>query len=186
MNPSLADLRAAVDGDAAARSRVLRAAAPTVLGWCRRLGGSAIDADDAAQDALRTALERLSTLRDPERFWGWIYGVTSKTVAWHRRRDPWRRWAAWVFEPASPMPSPAEDADRAASDRRVQTALDALPAALREAVVLCWVEERSTSEVAELLGVPQGTVKSRLRLARERLEPMFCPSEPVGSTPWTR
>ena len=59
--------------------------------------------------------------------------------------------------------------------------LEKLPANQREALVLCVVEERSASEVAELLGVPTGTVKSRLRLARERFRTL---AEKRGLDAW--
>ncbi len=52
--------------------------------------------------------------------------------------------------------------------RRVESVLAELPTAQREVLVLCDLEERSSSEVANLLGIAQGTVKSRLRLARRR------------------
>lgn len=177
------DLRLAVAGDVGARHRWLRAAAPTVLAWCRRLGGPSIDADDAAQDALVTAMRRLHTLREPERAWGWLYGITSRTVAWHRRRTPWKRWTSWLLEPASTRPEPDGDLELAEGAAAVERALETLPEAQREVVVLCWIEERSTSEVAELLGVSQGTVKSRLRLARERLRDPIHLSLLPGSVP---
>ncbi|MCA9495219.1 MAG: sigma-70 family RNA polymerase sigma factor [Myxococcales bacterium] len=177
------DLRLAIAGDPDARYRWLRLVAPTVLAWCRRLGGPSIDADDAAQDALLTAMRRLHTLREPERAWAWMYGITSRTVAWHRRRSPWRRWTTWLLEPASTRPGPDVDLATLEGAEAVERALQALPDAQREVAVLCWIEERSTAEAAQLLGVSQGTVKSRLRLARERLRDPVHPSLLPGSVP---
>ena len=76
--------------------------------------------------------------------------------------------------------SPSQALESRRTARLVWRVLDALSEAHREVLVLCDVEERSRAEVAEILGIPEGTVKSRLRLARlafraesERLELPF-------------
>jgi len=70
-------------------------------------------------------------------------------------------------------PSPAEDAARQETGRRIRAAVDALPERLRLVFVLGAIEERPYAEVAEVLGIPEGTVKSRMwsavREVRRRL-----------------
>ena len=117
---------------------------------------------------MERALERLHTLRDPRALPGWLYQLTRRTVIDHRRQAWFRRWvpgASWEGPSYEHCPERAYgDADLA---RKVHAAIDRLPTELREVLVLCDVEERNAVEVAELVGVPLGTVKSRLRRARE-------------------
>jgi RNA polymerase sigma-70 factor, ECF subfamily len=164
--PEDATLPPADGGDLLAR---LDAAVPSVLGWCRRLGGPKVDPDDAAQDVLLTAWKRLDSLREPEAFDSWLYGITRRVLAAHRRRAWVRRWTPGAMpEAIDPGRSPREEAELSEISREVQRILEQLPPAQREVLVLSDVEERSDNEVAELLGIPSGTVKSRLRLARGR------------------
>ncbi len=156
-------------GDPHARDRFVELWGPIVLGWCGRLGGPGIDAEDAAHDAFERALARLHTLRDPRALPGWLYQLTRHTVVDHRRAAWFRRWLPGA-EPVLPWDGPGPEEALVDGDlaRKVHAAIDALPTDLREVLVLCEVEERNAVEVAELVGVPLGTVKSRLRRARER------------------
>ena len=139
-----------------------------VLTWCRRLGGPGVDAQDAAQDAFATLMRRFDDL-DPDRDAGpFVYAVVRGVVANHRRKQWWKRWFPTDREFAGGG-DPLADASRRATARRVEALLGELSDEQREVVVLCWVEERSADEVSALIGVPTGTVKSRLRLARERM-----------------
>ncbi|MCB9762818.1 MAG: sigma-70 family RNA polymerase sigma factor [Alphaproteobacteria bacterium] len=148
----------------------LDAAVPTVARWCARLGGPWVDPEDAAQDVLATATRRLPSLRDPALLEPWLFGITRRVLAAHRRRAWWRRWvSSEPPERADLRPGPEQTAQALHRARRLQGWLEQLPAAQREVVVLCALEERSSAEAADLLGVPQGTVKSRLRLAMARL-----------------
>ncbi len=158
----------ALDGDVAARDAVLDAAMPAVLGWCTRLGGPRVDPEDAAHDVLVTALRRLDSLRDAEAFGSWIYGITRRTLAVHRRRAWLRQWVPGMPELVDGGDSPLRQRELSEIARDVQDVLEKLPVAQREILVLRLVEDRPDSEVAELLGLPIGTVKSRLRLARDR------------------
>ena len=160
-------LEAAASGDPAAWDRVVAQWLPPVLGWCTRLGGADVDPEDAAHEVFLVVLERLSTLRDPVAFPCWIFQVTRKVLATQRRRSSWRRGVRALLpgdHPHSEAPVGFVDQERAA----VQAALDRLPREQAEAIVLVDVEEHSQSEAAALLGVPVGTLKSRLRLGRSR------------------
>jgi RNA polymerase sigma-70 factor (ECF subfamily) len=126
-------------------------------------------AADCAQDVLVTVLTRGHTVRHPERFPAWVYGVTKKTLLKHRALGWVRRRAAEEPpEQRDPGRDPHSHAHHAETGARVQRVLDRLPATDREVLLLCDLDGRSASEVAELIGVPVGTVKSRLRMARER------------------
>lgn len=157
------------DADALARQLL-----PVVLGWCHRLGGRGVDPEEAAHDILLTVIKRADD-RDaavPIDVFAW--GVTRRVLANHRRRAWWRRW---LGAPADlPDDGPLLDVDRRDTARRVAALLEQLPDLHREVLVLCDIEERTSAEVAVLLGIPDATVRSRLRLARERfraLAPRF-------------
>jgi len=151
-----------------ARDRLLDASLTPVLAWCRRMGGPRVDPEDAAHDVLIIVLTRLEQLERPDRFGSWLYGITRRVLAAHRRRAWVRRWASAVVPEAASNDNPERDASGNETASEVQAVLEQLPVRQREVLVLCDVEDRTDAEVAQLLCVPLGTVKSRLRLARNR------------------
>jgi RNA polymerase sigma-70 factor (ECF subfamily) len=127
------------------------------------------DAEDVAQEAFAKAYRRFGALRDPVHFRAWIVRAT-----WRLAIDRWRadrRRAA--REEAALVVSPVENAEDAlvASRRaaRLWSCIDALPEKLRIVIVLSAIEGNDVKEVSALLGIPAGTVKSRLFLARKAL-----------------
>jgi RNA polymerase sigma-70 factor (ECF subfamily) len=160
---------AAALGDRRALDELVGIALPGVLRWCLRLGGPRVDAEDASHEVLVVMLERLHTLREPACFAAWLFQVTRRVLAGHRRRSWFSRWVpAVLVEVVDPDRGPAARlllSDRA---RRVQAALEELPEDQREVFVLCELEELTDEAVAGLLGIAVGTAKSRLRLGRER------------------
>lgn len=146
-----------------------RALLPTVYAWCARLGGGRIDAEEAANDTLLILMRRADRRPDSVPVEAWAYAVTRRVVANHRRRAWWVRWVAGApADSISRGPSALARLDQDDVARRVWALLDELPGPQREALVLCDVEDRSCGEVARLTGVPEGTIRSRLRLARAR------------------
>lgn len=164
--PSL--LAAVAAGDASAKAELIRLWGPTVLRWCARLGGPGLDEEDAAHDVFERVITRLDDLRAPDAFASWLFQITRRVVRGHRRLAWFRRWVPGAApELADTRPGPSHAAERSDEARQVRAALAALPEPLREVLVLRELEERDGAEVAALLGVPLGTVKSRLRRARE-------------------
>ena len=126
------------------------------------------DAEDVAQEALVRAYQNLASLRDRERFRAWLVRICWRMAIDHRRsgqRRERREQAAAVDEQAD-----AEDLAAASEFReRMWRAIDALPDALRVVVVLGGIEGYQMNELAALLELPEGTVKSRLFHARKQL-----------------
>lgn len=127
------------------------------------------DAEDVAQEALAKAYRSFRQLRDRERFRPWLVRMTWR-LALNARRSALRRarrdlqHAAGASEAVAPPQ---------ASDARVAEiwkAIDALPEKLRVVVVLASIEGHDMREVAALLNLPEGTVKSRLFHARQYLK----------------
>lgn len=140
---------------------------PTVLQWCRRLGGPSVDAEAAAQEVLIVMLDRLDRIDGPEVVQSWLFSATRRILSQHRRRAWFRRWlpGASVDQVAS-----ATNPERRSSAREalteVQDIVSRLPPRLAEVWVLVQVEARTVPEVVELTGVPEGTLRTRLRRAR--------------------
>ena len=138
-----------------------------VLCWCARFGGPGIDPEDAAHDVFVVVLDRLPSLRDPVAFPAWLYRVTRRVVGRYRRSAWWRRIVRdTVLEPRDPAGTPETRVGDAEIVRQAFALLEALPADLSEVLLLCDVERRSEAEAAALIGIPTGTVKSRLFRAR--------------------
>jgi RNA polymerase sigma-70 factor (ECF subfamily) len=171
MNRNPAELvRAAQQEDDRALQALCAEWLPIVLGWCMRLASPGVNAEDAAHDVFEIILERLPSLRDPAAFPAWAFGVTRRVLAAHHRRAWFRKWIPGMSADTTDSgPDPAALAAVSQTAVRVREALASLSVDHREVLVLCDLEERSDSEVAELLGVPKNTVKSRLRRAREQL-----------------
>lgn len=168
MLPAAEPLELLRAGDHQAIDRFYRDHAESVLGWVIRLGGARLDADDVAHQVFEIALNRLSTFRGDSSVRTWLYGITRRVVANARRRQ-----AVWSFLSLESLTGvtggrdPEEQATLASQRRLVQRALEDLSFPMREVVVLVDLEERSAVEVAEMLGVPVGTVYSRLHQARK-------------------
>jgi RNA polymerase sigma-70 factor (ECF subfamily) len=132
------------------------------------------DAEDVAQEALVKAYRQFHRLRDRSRFRPWLVRMTWR-LAIDRQRSERRRTAREQIEAApTAMPHESEEAaverDRAA---QLWKAIDALPEKLRLAIVLVNIEGHDVAAAAELLRLPEGTVKSRLFLARQKLKELL-------------
>ena len=147
-------------GSEAAFAEVVRLVGPRLHRFLVVRLGDERDARDALQETLVAAWQGLPRLRDPNRFWTWVCGIAA-----HKAADTARRRRPPVAEPEE---EPAHERD-AASALDVRAALDALPAPLRDVLLLRCVLHLSEQEVAEALGVRVGTVKSRTARARARL-----------------
>ena len=165
--PSAERVAAAIAGDTLAFEAVIRACLPVVLGWCKRLSGPAVDPEDAAHDILVIVVDRMHGLREPAAFPAWLFQITRKRLSSLRRRAWFGTILEW--EPVDPRLDPEAQHTSNDCSRRVQALLDRLPETQRMVLVLHDLEERSDAETAAMLGIPKGTVKSRLRLGRAAL-----------------
>lgn len=174
MDPELTHLLGrAREGDAAAMGEVAEEFRDTVLRSARSMLADAHEAEDAAQDALVLAFERLPTLRDLEAFPGWLQLVVRTAVGRRvRRRRP------DLLEPADlEGRGEGEDADpgeglvKAEVRAAVRDAIRGLSPRLAAVIERHYLEGLPVAEIAARLGLPEGTVKRRLHDARERLRP---------------
>jgi RNA polymerase sigma-70 factor (ECF subfamily) len=130
------------------------------------------DAEDVAQEGLLRAYRRFDRLRDAQRFRGWLVRIVFR-LALDRARSARRRelreteWA----QPARRAAPPNAEELAASSEfqARFDRALDALPEKLRLVLLLAVMEGHTLEEVAAMLGLPIGTVKSRLFAGRKKI-----------------
>ncbi|MCA8943033.1 MAG: sigma-70 family RNA polymerase sigma factor, partial [Planctomycetes bacterium] len=124
------------------------------------------DADDVAQDVLIAATSATAP-DDVDR--RWLGGVTRKIAAFRQRGESRRRRREALVARADEVASAADLVQRAEMQRMLADAVNALPAGLRDVVVLRFYEDLPPRDVAKRLGIPVNTVRSRTRRALEQL-----------------
>lgn len=131
--------------------------------------GNAADAEEVAQEVFLRAYRKLGSLRDPEKFRAWVARMSWR-LALNRQRAAaraLRRDTAW-FEAATP-PSVGTRGATSEFEMRLREEIDRLPERLRSVVLLAAVEGLEARSVGEILRIPEGSVRSRLHLARKEL-----------------
>jgi RNA polymerase sigma-70 factor (ECF subfamily) len=172
-------LAIARDRDRAAFEVLFAYFAPRIKGYLLRLGAGAALADDLAQEAMLT-IWRKAALFDPSRASAstWIF-----TIARNLRIDAIRRERHPDFDPNDPAFVPDEDVAADAKmeleddGARLHAALKELPAEQAQVVQMSFFADKPHSQIAQELGLPLGTVKSRLRLAMARIRGAMGESE---------
>ncbi|GGK72376.1 RNA polymerase sigma factor SigK [Sphaerisporangium melleum] len=160
-----------VGGDESALSEVHDRLYPLVLGLAMRVTRDRSVAEDIVQEVFVTFWERPLAF-DPDRgsLRGWLATIAHRRAVDHVRTEERHRVAAIGPRLTEPEPSPLEDwvlaADEAA---RVRLAVSRLPGEMREAIELAYYRGRTYRQAAVELGLPEGTVKSRIRLGLRRL-----------------
>ena len=127
------------------------------------------DAEDAAQEGLIVALERLDDCRAPDRFAGWLLTIVRNRARNLVRREVLRDTDAVPETAAARGRTPEKAAEHAELQERLGTALRRLPEVQRKIVLLHDLEGWRHREIAEHLGMPSGTVRSHLHFARKSL-----------------
>lgn len=156
-------------GDRAAFGTLVSRYAGPARRIARAILGNADDADDAAQDAFLSALVKLGQFDVRRPFAPWLLRIVANAATDRRRRRAVRR--AEPLDPgvASRDPAPDAAAARRELDERLRTALAQLPERRRLAVVLFDVEGYGHADIAGMLGIPEGTVRSDVFHARRFL-----------------
>ena len=161
--------------DQVAFSTLFESFAPRIKGYMIRQGANPDLAEELAQEALATVW-RKAALYSPDKGspTTWIY-----TIARNLRIDRLRRERAWQPLPENHEkqvcddPTPDEMVSERQRSQRVREALKTLSAEQVQVVTLSFIEGLSHSEIAEQLDIPLGTVKSRMRLAYQKLQPLI-------------
>lgn len=162
-------------GDDGAFAQLVEPAMGPLFRHAQRMLGNAQDAEDATQDALVKAYQNLAAYRGEAEFTTWLYRILTNVCldALRRRR---RRPQAAGEDPEqllARLPDPEGVEDRALAREQMQLlerALAQLPPQMRSLLVLREVDDLSYEQIAQVLGVRVGTVKSRMSRARLKLQ----------------
>ncbi|MBY0459744.1 MAG: sigma-70 family RNA polymerase sigma factor [Gemmataceae bacterium] len=152
-----------------------------------RLSGSAADAEDLTQEAFGKALARLPQLREPDRAKGWLFRIL-RNIYLHKVRDQ-KRHHLVPLDAVGDLPGRESDAVGGAGGgngldidpAKLQQALDELDEAFRTPLILFYFEEFSYKDIAEQMGLPIGTVMSRLARGKSYLRSRLTPTEAKGA-----
>ena len=161
-------VRAAVAGDRDAFATLVEPSLPAALGGAIALTGSHADAADAVQDALLAAWQGLDRLRDPVAFPAWFRTHVVRSAMRAARRRPHVVALDLTAEPAE-----AATLERAVERRLLARAFDRLSPADRALLTMRHLWDAPVAEVAEAIGIPAGTVKSRTHAAMVRLRAAY-------------
>lgn len=167
-------------GDRAALDALLRRHYPRLLALSRRLTGDPSDADDACQEALVALVRGLPRFDRRSSFATWAYRVTTNTCLDELRRRR-RRPLPQAPDDESPGRPGPDVGDRVAARADLDAALARLAPEFRAAVVLRDLCQLSYGEIADVLDVPVGTVRSRIARGRAALLPLVSGNRVTGT-----
>ncbi|MDH5805469.1 MAG: sigma-70 family RNA polymerase sigma factor [Gemmatimonadota bacterium] len=137
--------------------------------------GNPDDADDAAQDAFLSVLKKIDRY-DPKRPFGpWLMRIVANAATDRRRRERVRATDQLPLDAKTQSLGPDAETDRLGFSKALREALADLPERQRIAVTLFDVEGYSHAEIAEMIDIPQGTVRSDVFHARRRLREALAP-----------
>jgi RNA polymerase sigma-70 factor (ECF subfamily) len=134
----------------------------------RRCCGDATLADDLAQQVFLQAWRKIPDLRQPNRIGAWLRRLAVTTWLQHLRRNDALKDADLLDDAAGGVDADPADAAGIAMD--LDRALTTLPHAVRLCIVLAYHDGLTQGEVADLIGLPLGTVKSHIRRGTRRLQ----------------
>jgi RNA polymerase sigma factor (sigma-70 family) len=163
-------LMAWADGDqAAGRQLFARCIGPLYRFFCNKVDTGI---EDLIQDTLLTSLTARKNLRSEADFRTFLFGIARHKLykRWRAMAGPRGRVDFATTSLAALQSTPSHAVARAQSQAMLLTALRELPAELQVALELYYWEELSAGEIAEVLEVPEGTVRSRLRRAKQLLQ----------------
>ena len=168
-------IAAAREGDQGAFEELVLLYEKRVLALTQRMCGNPEDAAEAAQEAFLAAWQGLKNFRGDSSFSTWLYRLSSNACVDLLRREGRRQAAVSLdgedlnLDIPSPSPSPQEEAERRELREQIEAGLRALPPEYREVLVLREMQQLRYDEIAHVLELDVGTVKSRISRGRKRL-----------------
>lgn len=167
---------AAQSGDVASLELLLERHHDRIRAVCARVVGSGADADDAAQMALIAIVKNLDSFDGRARFSTWSYRIATNAAIDELRRRK-RRAASSLDDPdtAPPVAAPGDLAEATVAHVEITAALEQLSEEFRIPVVLRDLGGLDYDQIAEILDIPPGTVRSRIARGRGKLADLIGP-----------
>lgn len=162
-------------GDARALAEAYDAHHEAVRAFARRLLGDEVSAEDLVHDVFVTLPDVIGRFEGRSSLRTFLVSIAANHAR-HAKRARARRLGAYERlheEPRTESTTPEDEVERRALAATLTRMLEALPMEQRLVVVLCIVEERTSTEAAEIVGVPEATVRTRLFYARKKLREMM-------------
>jgi RNA polymerase sigma-70 factor (ECF subfamily) len=133
--------------------------------------GNSADAEDVSQEAFLRAYQKFDSLREADKFRAWVNRIVFR-LALNRQRGYRRRLVrdtAWQITETRAMIDGAKDAEQRVMLERLRKEIERLPRKFRSVLQLSLVEGMDAADVGAVLGIPEGTVRSRAHTARKLL-----------------
>jgi RNA polymerase sigma-70 factor (ECF subfamily) len=165
------------EGDPAAFGDIVLKYQDKIYNLCRHMLGNAHEAEDAAQDVFLKAFQALPKFQPKASLYTWLYRIATNTCIDYKRKPVWEsifgsaeEGDRLVHDRASVDPSPEKLYQSKQTGQVLQESLGRLSPKLRAIIILKEIEEQSYEEIADILDISLGTVKSRISRAREELQ----------------
>jgi len=156
----------ALEGDEEAFGQLVRIYQNAVYATTFQIVGNFADAQDITQEVFVEAYTKLHQLRSPDRFANWLRAVTMNTCRmWIRNRK-----SQPELEESDISSGDGSASDESELYEQLMSALTLLPEEQRAIIILHYIDDLSYEQIGKFLGVPVGTVRSRLHRAREKLK----------------
>ena len=164
------------DGDQSAFEELLLKYQDRIYNLCRHLLGNTHEAEDAAQDTFLKAYQKLKDFKPEASLYTWLYRIAVNTCLDYKKRPLWESLfrksdedEEYILEPLSEDPSPEKLYESKQLGLALSKSLGKLSFKLRTVIILKEIEGLSYEEIADILEVSTGTVKSRISRAKEEL-----------------
>ena len=165
------------EGDSLAIERLVQTYQRDVYRLALSILDNPDDADDATQEVFLSALRGLDSFRAEASLKTWLFSITVNVCRSRlqrvKRRELLKQMLQSLFRLRGDLPRPESEAIQNEADAALWRAVHSLDEKHRIPIVLRYYHELSVAEIAELLGIPVGTVHSRLNHARERLRSLL-------------
>jgi RNA polymerase sigma-70 factor (ECF subfamily) len=161
-------------GDRAAFAEFARVFGSKVFEYSFLMCGQRDDAEEVAQDTLLKVFENLEQIRDPEHIRAWVFKIAKNACTMKRRKTPPSSEVAleesFPFQIPDWASLPDQQAISAEHSGMLRSAIRAIPQSYRTVLLLRDFEELSTHETADILGISEDLVKTRLHRARSAVK----------------
>lgn len=176
-------------GDLQAMEKLLEVAHTSVSYQCRKMMPRQEDAEDLTQEVLLAVYQKIDTLKEAKAFWSWLNRITAthcmnalsrNHVDLQFAEDEDGHSIVDDLEVLDEHSIPDKALDNAETARMIDEIVSGLPEAQRMSTLLYYYNEMSVKEIAQIMNVPENTVKSRLNLARKAIKDKVLDYEKQG------